>query len=321
MSVTGATLASCAIYAVHPGLWHTSLPVFLRQNIILGVLITTVSSLSLFATSRMRDGLQHRARELEQQVQLGALQLEARAEDLVAAHEIQSHLLPREMPQAPRMQIAAAWQPAQEVGGDYFDVLELSGGRLGLCIADVAGKGMAAALLMANLQAAFRAFAPEAASPAELCRKLNRALTASIAPGRFVTLVYGTIDPETLHFQYGNAGHAPPILLRDGKASTLPGGGTVLGLFPEAPYEELLFQLAPGDCLLLSTDGVTEAASPPDLEVEFGDQRLAEVALAALPGGAPAVRTRILEAVTAFCEGSFRDDASLLVLLLLRSTI
>ena len=170
VSVMGATLASFAIYAVHLGLWRTSLLVFLQQNIILGVLIPLFRACLCChqpdAGRPAARGAGAGAAGAARRTSTGA-----RAEDLVAAHEIQSHLLPRKMPQASRMQIAAAWQPAQEVGGYYIDVLELSGGRLGLRIADVAGKGIGAALLMANLHARFRAFAPEAASPAVLCRK------------------------------------------------------------------------------------------------------------------------------------------------------
>ena len=146
------------------------------------------------------------------------------------------------------------WQPAQAVGGDYFDVLSFSPTRLGICIADVSGKGMGAALLMANFQAAFRAFATDDVAPDILCSKLNKALSTSIAPGKFVTVFYGIIDMTYLLLDYANAGHSQPILLRGDTNISLAGGGTVLGLFPHLVYDALTIGLQPGDCLLLTTD-------------------------------------------------------------------
>jgi sigma-B regulation protein RsbU (phosphoserine phosphatase) len=184
-------------------------------------------------------------------------------------------------------------------------------GLLGICIADVSGKGITAALLMANLRAAVRAFAPGSTGPAALCSKLNEVLCASIAPGKFITLFYGVIDRERLILHFENAGHSSPIVLRGGEATILTEGGTVLGLFPKSAYEERQFALRPGDCLLLTTDGVTEAADAHD--EQFGNERVIASAGAARSLGAQGIRTRILDEVTRFCNGNFHDDASLIV--------
>jgi sigma-B regulation protein RsbU (phosphoserine phosphatase) len=199
------------------------------------------------------------------------------------------------------------------VGGDYFDVLTLGPDQLGICIADVSGKGITAALLLANLQAAVRAFAPVSSGPGALCSKLNEVLCGSIAPGKFVTLFYGVIDRARLILNFENAGHSSPIVLRGDGATILTEGGTVLGLFPKSVYEERQFALRPGDCLLLTTDGVTEAANEHDHDEEFGNGRVIASARAARSLGAPGIRTRILDDVTRFCDGNFHDDATLIV--------
>jgi sigma-B regulation protein RsbU (phosphoserine phosphatase) len=184
-------------------------------------------------------------------------------------------------------------------------------GQIALCLADVSGKGITAALLMANLQAAVRAFAPGSTGPGTLCEKLNGVLCSSVAPGKFVTLFYGVIDAETLTLRFENAGHCPPIVLRGDEAIMLWEGGTVLGLFPKADYRERRFALQSADCLLLTTDGVTEAADEND--EQFGTERVTASAYAARSLGAHAIRTRIIEDVTRFCRNTFHDDASLIV--------
>ncbi len=190
---------------------------------------------------------------MEQQITVGQIKLEAHEAELKTAHEIQAHLLPHELPQMKPYRIACAWEPVRSVGGDYFDVLTLGPDRLGICIADVSGKGITAALLMANLQAAVRAFAPGISGPGALCQKLNEVLCGSVAPGKFVTLFYGVIASDTLTLRFENAGHSPPIVLRGEGFTVLDEGGTVLGLFREAAYAERQFELRPGDCLLLTT--------------------------------------------------------------------
>jgi sigma-B regulation protein RsbU (phosphoserine phosphatase) len=276
-----------------------------------GTFFALVIGVVFFISGKARARLEERNRELENQVTVGQIKLQAHEAELKTAHEIQVHLLPHELPQMKPFQIACAWEPARSVGGDYFDVLTLGPDRLGICIADVSGKGITAAMLMANLQAAVRAFAPGSTGPGALCCKLNEVLCGSIAPGKFVTLFYGVIDSERLMLHFENAGHSSPIVLRGDEATILTEGGTVLGLFPKSAYEDRQFALRPGDCLLLTTDGVTEAAD--ELDEEFGNDRVIASARAARSLGAQGIRTRILGDVTRFCNGNFLDDASLMV--------
>src|SRR5271166_985798 len=234
------------------------------------------------------------------------------AAELAAAREIQQMLLPSTLPQLAGVQIAGAWQPAREVGGDYFDVIQLDKDRLGICVGDVAGKGITAALLMANLQASLRAFATTEASPQVVCTKLNKFLCANIASGKFVTFFYAVLDADARTLTYENAGHSPGLLLRsNGTNESLPGGGAVLGALPDWTYQDYGVKLQPGDKLLLSTDGITEAEN--DQVEEFGDERLLEAARAR-DGSALEIQRAIMQQVTAFCGGNFRDDATLLVL-------
>jgi sigma-B regulation protein RsbU (phosphoserine phosphatase) len=281
------------------------------DDIRVGIFVTGIAGVSMYVAETRRARLEARNSELESQVTLGNVRQERQEAELKAAHDIQVHLLPREIPQVRGFQVSCAWQPAQSVGGDYFDVLGMAPGQIALCLADVSGKGITAALLMANLQAAVRAFAPGSTGPGALCEKLNGVLCSSVAPGKFVTLFYGLIDAETLTLRFENAGHCPPIVLRGDEAIVLGEGGTVLGLFPKAEYLERRFALRSADCLLLTTDGVTEAADEND--EQFGTERVTASACAARSLGAHGIRTRIIEDVTRFCNNTFHDDASLIV--------
>jgi sigma-B regulation protein RsbU (phosphoserine phosphatase) len=281
------------------------------SDIRVGIFVTALTGVSLNIAERRRARLEARNRELERQITLGKIRIEKQEAELEAAHEIQMHMLPREIPQVKGLKVSCAWQPAQSVGGDYFDVLALAPGQMGVCLADVSGKGITAALLMANLQAVVRGFAPSCSGPGALCEKLNEVLCRSVAPGKFVTLFYGLIDSETLTLRFENAGHCYPIVLRGESSIVLREGATVLGLFPDALYQERRFPLQSADCLLLTTDGVTEAADETD--DQFGIERVTESARAARSLGAHGIRTRIIEDVTRFCNGNFQDDASLIV--------
>jgi sigma-B regulation protein RsbU (phosphoserine phosphatase) len=309
-SVIGSYLASLA-WRLVSGRGAGSLLGSDWDDIRMGTFVSLIAGVSIYVSVKGRNRLRASNRELENQVTLGQIQLQTQEEDLTAAHEIQAHLLPREIPQVTGLQVSCAWQPARSVSGDYFDVLALAPGQLAVCLADVSGKGIAAALLMANLQAAVRAFSPGITGPGALCEKLNQVLCGSVAPGKFVTLFYGVIDSETLTLRFENAGHCSPIVLRGDAAIVLAEGGTPLGLFPHAKYEERRFLLQSGDCLLLTTDGVTEAANEGD--EEFGAERVTASARAARSLGAQGIRTRVLEDASRFCNGNFQDDASLIV--------
>ena len=283
------------------------------RTFVVGILITTITGTVTRASERSRQVLQTENQLLQQAVAVGNVKLASQEADLRAAHEIQARLLPRELPTLLHATVACAWQPAQSVGGDYFDVLPLPSGKVAFCMADVCGKGISAALLMANVQAAFRAFAPDSTDVASLCSRLNRTLCEVTGPARFVTFYCGVFDPRTRLFEYENAGHPRPLLLRGEEAHSLPGGSMVLGLFPEAAYESRFLQLVAGDRIILATDGIFEAADQHGNE--FGEQRLARAARAAVLPGADGMQQQVMETVTTFCEGIFDDDASLMVIL------
>jgi sigma-B regulation protein RsbU (phosphoserine phosphatase) len=276
------------------------------------IVVAVVTNVVTFGVEEFQRRLRERNQQLEQTVEKGTIALQQQEEELKRAREIQQMLLPSTLPQLARVQIAGAWQPAREVGGDYFDVIQLDKDRLGICVGDVAGKGITAALLMANLQASFRAFATSEASPQVVCSKLNKFLCANTASGKFVTFFYAVLDADARTLIYENAGHSPGLLMRsNGTTETLQGGGAVLGALPDWIYQDYTAQLQPGDQLLLSTDGITEAENA-NLE-EFGDERLLEAARGR-HGSALEVQRAIMQQVTAFCGGNFRDDATLLVL-------
>jgi len=276
------------------------------------IVVVVVTGAIWFMVDQYHQKLQERNELLQQTVEKGTIALQQQEEELKRAREIQQMLLPNVLPQLAGVQISGAWQPAREVGGDYFDVIALDEKRLGICIGDVAGKGITAALLMANLQAAFRAFATADASPQAVCTKLNKFLSANLASGKFVTFFYAVLDADRRTLIYENAGHCPGLLIRgNGAAELLRGSGAVLGVLPDWIYQDSTVQLERGDTLLLSTDGVTEAENS-QLE-EFGEQRLLEAARAR-NGSALDTQRAVMQQVTAYCGGNFRDDAALLVL-------
>lgn len=228
------------------------------------------------------------------------------------ARRIQRKLLPASLPEIDGCEIASQWRPASGVGGDCFDVIPYGRSRLGLCIADVVGKGIPAALLMSNLQAAVRAFASDAAQPAELCQQVNRILCGRIAEGRFISFFYCRIDTALGLVSYANAGHYLPIVVReDGSVERLSAGGPVLGVFADASYEQGQAAIASGDRIVLYTDGVTEARNAQD--EEFGEERLVSAIIENRSCSAPALEARLSECVASFTGDSLQDDATLIV--------
>ncbi len=195
--------------------------------------------------------------------------------ELTVAREVQRELLPREAPPIPGLELAGVCRPAIAVGGDYYDYLLDGDGRLGLVIADVSGKGVPAALLMASLQASMRSRFPTAGTPGSLAAGLNEALFGASSAARYATAFLATFDRETRRMSYTNAGHLPAILVREGDTERCEDGGMPIGLFEGAAYETGALTLAPGDLLALFTDGVTESPAP-DGE-EFGAARLADL--------------------------------------------
>lgn len=193
------------------------------------------------------------------------------------AADVQRRMLPSTLPQLPPLELAAKYVPSLALSGDFYDAFELSG-ALALAIGDVVGKGIPAALLMSATRAALRAHADERYHIDEIITRVNRRLTADTLDNEFVTLFYGVVDPASLSLTYCNAGHEPPLLFRSGsdRPEMLRTGGALLGVDAAAEYERTSLTLAPGDALLLYTDGLTDAMSF-DGE-KFGRPRLAAAA-------------------------------------------
>ncbi len=242
-----------------------------------------------------------------------ALQLHQQEKEIEEARAIQQGFLPREIPQLAGYEIAAAWQPARVVGGDYYDVLAFGGESLGICIADVAGKGMPAAMLMSNLQAGVRGLASPQLSPDSICTRLNSLVCGNIASDRFITFFYAQLDGSARRLRYANAGHNVPIVLhRDGSCDRLEVGGGVLGVFQIQTFMMGTQELAPGDRVVLFTDGVTEARNA-DGE-EFGEGRLVRLLEENRKASAQDLQIAILRAACDFCQGNWHDDATLVVI-------
>jgi phosphoserine phosphatase RsbU/P len=193
--------------------------------------------------------------------------------DLEVARQIQFGLLPFEPLEREGVKVATVMRPANTVGGDYFDLIDIGERQLAIAVGDVAGKGMPAALLMALLQGSLRTLLSAGFRGSELMAKLNRHLCASIPSNRLVTLFYGELDLDTGCLRHVNGGHNPPFVLAAGSRPTrLPATGMALGVAPDAGYESVTLSLAPGDRLVLYTDGITEAEDSRDQE--FGEERL-----------------------------------------------
>jgi len=264
------------------------------------------------ALGRERRELARLAVQETQAQRVIATQFHEQEHEIAEARAIQEGFLPKEIPQLAGYEIASAWQSARVVGGDYFDVLPFGEEACGLCIADVAGKGLPAALLMSNLQAAVRGLASPSLQPDELCLRLNALLCRNMASDRFVTLFYAQLDGPSRRLRYASAGHNAPFVLRgDGSHERLREGGGVLGVFVNQKFQSGTVQLQSGDRVVLYTDGVTEVCNAE--EEEFGEERLLGVLRENRGRSAREIQKEILQAASEFSRGVWQDDATLLV--------
>jgi serine phosphatase RsbU (regulator of sigma subunit)/pSer/pThr/pTyr-binding forkhead associated (FHA) protein len=282
------------------------------QDKVLGLIYLDSSTLKEFA----KDDLELMTR----MANIAAIRIDAaRVTDVEAelnrAAVIQRGLLPSAPPNVPGVELAGYNSPCRTVGGDYYDFFAYPDGRVALIVADVAGKGMSAAMLMSSLQARVQVLAEEPSDLAAMVTRLNSVVAKNCPANRFITFFICVLDPASGEVKYCNAGHNPPVLVRaaGGNVETLAGGGVILGILPKAQYSECTTHMEPGDVLILFSDGVTEAMKAGEDE-EFGEERLAEVAVKN-PNLNPAqLIVEINRAVSVWSAGaSPADDVTLVV--------
>ena len=242
-------------------------------------------------------------------------ELERKKTELRIARDIQMSFLPDRLPEIPSLELAALSLPAKEVGGDFYDAIPLSGNRTAFVIADVAGKGVPAALFMALSRTVLRANAQVPRSAREAVSEANTLIAEDAKSGMFVTLFYAVVDPAEKTLAYVNAGHNPPLLFRSGggRPVKLKGTGIIIGVMPDAEYREETIRLESGDLLLLYTDGVTEAIN--SAEEQFGEERLIETVMRSRDLPPAEIVGRVRDAVMQFSgdEPQF-DDQTLMVI-------
>jgi serine phosphatase RsbU (regulator of sigma subunit)/catechol 2,3-dioxygenase-like lactoylglutathione lyase family enzyme len=263
----------------------------------------------LAAFDEVRQSLEVRHREHAEK-----LEAERRAaQELEIAKQVQSRLFPQVHPESKTVEYAGVCFPAREVGGDYFDFLNLGPRRLGLILGDVSGKGMAAALLMANLQANLRSQCVTAIDqPEALLRAVNRLFHENTGDSSYASLFFAEYDDQSRRLRYANCGHLSGLLLRGNEQlDRLDSTGTLIGLFHswECSFREC--QLSPGDVLALYTDGVTEAYN--DAREEFGESRLIDTIRKHRELPCEALITAIVDEVRRFSSREQHDDITLIV--------
>jgi serine phosphatase RsbU (regulator of sigma subunit) len=231
---------------------------------------------------------------------------QAMERDVRRAAEIQRHLLPAGDPILPGYELHGRSLPCHAVGGDYFEYLSLAGGRLGIAVGDVSGKGFPAALLMCSFQASLVALAESGLGPLEVVEQLNEVLSRRFPESRFVTLFYGVLDPERHELTYVNAGHCPPWLLGGGEPRRLGHTGRPVGLFEGGSYTAATTALLPGDTLVCFTDGISSARSPGG--EPYGEERILGIVGKERERPTTEMADAMLAEVEGFIAGKPRED-------------
>ena len=235
------------------------------------------------------------------------------AHELEIARQVQARLFPQRLPELESLEYAGACVQTRQVGGDYYDFLDLGQARVSMVLGDIAGKGIAAALLMANLQANLRSLCATAvAQPEHLLQSVNRLFYENTADNAYATLFYSEFDDRTCRLRYANCGHLPGLIVQsDGTVKRLSSTATVLGLFPEWQCHTSEFQLCPGDLFTIFTDGITEAVNHRD--EEFGEERLLDVMRRTRDLSPRHIVSAVFDEVQRFSGNQQRDDVTLIV--------
>src|SRR5688572_3187688 len=235
------------------------------------------------------------------------------AHELEIARQVQARLFPQRLPELESLEYAGDCVQTHQVGGDYYDFLDLGQSRLGLVLGDIAGKGIAAALLMANLQANLRSQCATAVEqPEQLLRSVNRLFYENTAENAYATLFYSEFDDRTCRLRYANCGHLPGLVVQsEGTVTRLSSTATVLGLFTDWPCHTAELQLSPGDLFAIYSDGITEAFNHRD--EEFGEERLLDVMTHARDLSPSHIVDAVFDEVRRFSGDQQRDDVTLIV--------
>lgn len=229
------------------------------------------------------------------------------------AMRIQKGLLPQQLPVLKNYSVSAYWQPKSFVSGDYYDFININKDKIGFCIGDVAGHGVAAALLMSNFQAHVRQVSKQNESSDLICRDLNNILFKNIMHDKFVSFFFGILNLKDNTFEYTNAGHPAGLIInKHGKVKKLDRGGAILGVVSDHTYERDLIKLTKGDTLIFYTDGLIESKN---IKGEFfGEERFIDACIKHYSYNVNAMKKNIVDSVTEFCTGVFNDDVTLLII-------
>ncbi|HZO56860.1 MAG TPA: SpoIIE family protein phosphatase [Bryobacteraceae bacterium] len=271
------------------------------------------SDIRLLSSVAAQTGLALENSQLTAEIATEAAKRERMNREIEIAREVQERLFPQKLPRIDGLDCAGGCRPALGVGGDYYDFLALPGGRLGVVIGDVSGKGIAAALLMASLQASVRGQSLRGETDlALLMSNVNSLIYEASTSSRYATLFYAELDPATRRLDYVNAGHNPPLLVRGDTSIHLEAGGTVVGLLPRFPYQQGTISLQPGDVLVAFTDGISEAMNSAD--EEWGEEELLKAIRACQQLPAQEMIPVLLRNADAFVNGAPQHDDMTLVI-------
>jgi len=243
-----------------------------------------------------------------------ALEKQRLEEELAVAKQIQTGLLPKALPVSRYFEFATYIEPSRQVGGDYYDFIPINDERTGIVIADASGKGVPAALLIARMQAIIQSEARFGKTVNDIMTVVNQFISRSTSPDRFATCFYGELDERTMKLHYCNAGHNYPLLIRsDGKIHQLDVGGLLLGAFPNASYQCGAIEIAPGDLLVMYTDGLSEMMDAD--EQEFGEKRITDHATLFRNQPVEAICAKLVSSAKQFGVGpNEMDDMTLVVI-------